>query len=150
VTTPYLTSVYFKYSQNRDKQQLNLPHLILPKRSMPDKLTQKTTTQDTTARYLKKVSLQALLERLFPGQTEFNIQVNWPCAQPSSALLTRRMHGQMKDDQWCFTAPRRVEDVSHRDLFEGAAQDSVTNNLLHCRPRSSKDRRHWVFNNLPY
>jgi hypothetical protein len=44
----------------------------------------KNVTQNVTARYLKKTSLQALLERLFPGQTEFNIRVSltplrrWP------------------------------------------------------------------------
>jgi hypothetical protein len=32
-------------------------------------------TQNTTSRYLKKASLQVLLERLFPGQKEFNIRV---------------------------------------------------------------------------
>ena len=31
--------------------------------------------QNITARYLKKSSLQALLEKLFEGQTEFNIRV---------------------------------------------------------------------------
>ncbi|CAN8095327.1 unnamed protein product [Discula destructiva] len=43
-----------------------------------------------TARYLKKASLQNLLEKLFPGQTDFNIT--------------------MREDQWCFTAPRKVEE----------------------------------------
>jgi hypothetical protein len=33
-------------------------------------------TQNVTARYLKKTRLQALLERLFPGQTDFNIRVS--------------------------------------------------------------------------
>jgi hypothetical protein len=33
------------------------------------------TPQNTTKKYLKKECLQALLERLFPGQTEFNIRV---------------------------------------------------------------------------
>lgn len=31
-----------------------------------------------TARYLKKTRLQSLLEKLFPGQTEFNIRVSPP------------------------------------------------------------------------
>lgn len=31
--------------------------------------------QNVANRYLKKASLQRLLERLFPGQTEFNIEV---------------------------------------------------------------------------
>ncbi|KAK1752731.1 hypothetical protein QBC47DRAFT_389166 [Echria macrotheca] len=49
--------------------------------------------QNVTSRYLKKTNLQDLLERLFKdeGVTEFNIK--------------------QKDDQWCFTAPRKVEDV---------------------------------------
>lgn len=33
-------------------------------------------TQNVTARYLTKAKLQALLERLFPGQTDFNIRVS--------------------------------------------------------------------------
>lgn len=33
------------------------------------------TPQNTTQKYLKKDCLQALLESLFPGQTEFNIRV---------------------------------------------------------------------------
>jgi hypothetical protein len=33
--------------------------------------------QNTTSRYLVKIRLQELLERLFPGQTEFNIRVNF-------------------------------------------------------------------------
>jgi hypothetical protein len=37
------------------------------------------TTQNTTSRYLLKKRLQALLERLFPGQTEFNIRVRLLC-----------------------------------------------------------------------
>ncbi|KAK1764226.1 hypothetical protein QBC33DRAFT_547552 [Phialemonium atrogriseum] len=53
---------------------------------MPDRVT-----QNVTCRYMKKSSLQALLERLFPGQKEFNIR--------------------MKDDQWCFTAPRKVTEA---------------------------------------
>ncbi|KAJ5512549.1 hypothetical protein N7463_002101 [Penicillium fimorum] len=45
--------------------------------------------QTTSARYLRRDSLQDLLERLFPGQTDFGIQI--------------------KEDQWSFTAPRIVE-----------------------------------------
>jgi hypothetical protein len=36
--------------------------------------TQKVT-QNATSRYLKKSSLQALLQRLFPEQKQFNIRV---------------------------------------------------------------------------
>jgi len=46
--------------------------------------------QNTAARYLKKTRLQRLLEQLFPGQTEFFIE--------------------MRDDQWCFIAPEQVAD----------------------------------------
>jgi len=37
--------------------------------------TKQDVKQNITARYLKKTSLQALLEKLFEGQTEFNIRV---------------------------------------------------------------------------
>ncbi|KAI1102620.1 hypothetical protein F4804DRAFT_334114 [Jackrogersella minutella] len=47
-------------------------------------------TQNIHSRYLKEKRLQALLQRLFPGQTDFNIR--------------------MKDDQWCFTAPTKVSE----------------------------------------
>ncbi|KAK3381854.1 hypothetical protein B0H63DRAFT_524536 [Podospora didyma] len=47
-------------------------------------------TQNVTSRYLKKDALQARLEELFPGQTDFNIR--------------------MKDDQWTFTAPEHVDE----------------------------------------
>ncbi|KAK3341965.1 hypothetical protein B0T25DRAFT_586036 [Lasiosphaeria hispida] len=46
--------------------------------------------QNVTSRYLKRDTLQELLEQLFPGQKDFNIR--------------------MKEDQWCFSAPRKVED----------------------------------------
>ncbi|KAH8697602.1 hypothetical protein BGW36DRAFT_427558 [Talaromyces proteolyticus] len=59
---------------------------------MPDNDNgQQTISQNTTHRYLKRAQLQSLLERLFPGQTEFKIQ--------------------MRDDQWCFSAPRKIEDA---------------------------------------
>ncbi|KAI1450480.1 hypothetical protein F5Y02DRAFT_368964 [Annulohypoxylon stygium] len=51
------------------------------------------TTQNVHARYLKEKSLQTLLERLFPGQTDFKIR--------------------LRDDQWCFTVPK---EVSEEDL----------------------------------
>ncbi|KAK5993765.1 hypothetical protein PT974_07202 [Cladobotryum mycophilum] len=47
-------------------------------------------TQNVTKKYLKRTSLQRLLERLFPGQKDFNIR--------------------MKDDQWLFTAPSYVSE----------------------------------------
>ncbi|KAK7951621.1 uncharacterized protein PG986_007349 [Apiospora aurea] len=47
-------------------------------------------TQNATTRYLKKESLQKLLERLFPGQTDFKIR--------------------LKEDQWSFTAPTVVKE----------------------------------------
>ncbi|KAE9582734.1 hypothetical protein CGMCC3_g1358 [Colletotrichum fructicola] len=47
--------------------------------------------QNVANRYLKKASLQRLLERLFPGQTEFNIE--------------------MRDDVWHFKAPKEVDSA---------------------------------------
>ncbi|KAK5653981.1 hypothetical protein OQA88_7657 [Cercophora sp. LCS_1] len=48
--------------------------------------------QNVTRRYLKRESLQELLESLFSetGQRDFDIK--------------------QKEDQWVFTAPRKVED----------------------------------------
>jgi hypothetical protein len=37
---------------------------------------QQAISQNTSYRYLSKSRLQELLEQLFPGQTEFNIQVS--------------------------------------------------------------------------
>lgn len=37
---------------------------------------QQAPMQTTSSRYLRRDSLQDLLERLFPGQTDFGIQVN--------------------------------------------------------------------------
>ncbi|KAL3961013.1 hypothetical protein ACCO45_006130 [Purpureocillium lilacinum] len=48
-------------------------------------------TQNVCQRYLKKDSLQTVLERLFPGQTDFRIR--------------------LREDQWCFTAPRTVTEA---------------------------------------
>ncbi|KAJ5370259.1 uncharacterized protein N7496_006351 [Penicillium cataractarum] len=59
---------------------------------MADKAHPEQTTQNTTSKYLTQDRLQEKLERLFPGQTEFNIR--------------------MREDQWTFTAPRIVSDVS--------------------------------------
>jgi hypothetical protein len=42
---------------------------------MPENSRDQQPRQSTSDRYLKKDSLQALLEQLFPGQTEFNIRV---------------------------------------------------------------------------
>ncbi|KAI2470991.1 hypothetical protein F4781DRAFT_388373 [Annulohypoxylon bovei var. microspora] len=47
-------------------------------------------TQNVNSRYLKLKSLQILLQRLFPGQTDFNIR--------------------LRDDQWCFTVPTQVSE----------------------------------------
>ncbi|KAI0889172.1 uncharacterized protein GGS22DRAFT_153350 [Annulohypoxylon maeteangense] len=47
-------------------------------------------TQNIHSRYLKEKSLQALLQRLFPGQADFNIR--------------------LRDDQWCFTVPTQVSE----------------------------------------
>ncbi|KAJ5282315.1 hypothetical protein N7505_000295 [Penicillium chrysogenum] len=54
---------------------------------------QQTPIQTTSSRYLRRDSLQDLLERLFPGQTDFGIQ--------------------LLEDQWIFTAPKIVETVSY-------------------------------------
>ncbi|KAK6841759.1 hypothetical protein PG990_006249 [Apiospora arundinis] len=56
-------------------------------------------TQNATTRYLTKESLQKLLEKLFPGQTDFKIR--------------------MKEDQWSFTAPTAVKEED----IDGARQD---------------------------
>ncbi|KAI1806706.1 hypothetical protein F4811DRAFT_510039 [Daldinia bambusicola] len=49
-------------------------------------------TQNTNTRYLKEENLLRLLQRLFPGQANFNIR--------------------LRDDQWLFTVPAVVsEDV---------------------------------------
>ncbi|KAF3027319.1 hypothetical protein E8E15_005566 [Penicillium rubens] len=50
---------------------------------------QQAPMQTTSSRYLRRDSLQDLLERLFPGQTDFGIQ--------------------LLEDQWIFTAPKIVE-----------------------------------------
>jgi hypothetical protein len=59
-------------------------------KSSSDNQATKPVAQNTTKSYLNRPSLQALLEKLFPGQTEFNIE--------------------MRDDQWHFMAPRVIED----------------------------------------
>ncbi|KAJ5518285.1 hypothetical protein N7453_000707 [Penicillium expansum] len=56
---------------------------------MPRKVVGQTPPQTTSCRYLRKANLQDLLERLFPGQTDFGIQ--------------------LREDQWWFTAPRIVD-----------------------------------------
>lgn len=45
---------------------------------MPRKVVGQTPPQTTSCRYLRKANLQDLLERLFPGQTDFGIQVTRP------------------------------------------------------------------------
>ncbi|XXH05952.1 hypothetical protein Hte_012395 [Hypoxylon texense] len=47
-------------------------------------------TQNASTRYLKEESLLRLLQRLFPGQANFNIR--------------------LRDDQWCFTVPTPVDE----------------------------------------
>lgn len=42
---------------------------------MPRNVVGQIPPQTTSSRYLQKANLQRLLERLFPGQTEFGIQV---------------------------------------------------------------------------
>lgn len=54
------------------------------------KVANEEVVQNTTKDYLDKMDLQALLERLFPYQTQFKIQ--------------------QRDDQWHFTAPRVIEE----------------------------------------
>ncbi|KAI1659785.1 hypothetical protein F4813DRAFT_351945, partial [Daldinia decipiens] len=49
-----------------------------------------SVTQNTNTRYLKENSLLRLLQRLFPGQADFNIR--------------------LRDDQWCFTVPSAVSE----------------------------------------
>ncbi|KAI8283751.1 hypothetical protein K4K60_002454 [Colletotrichum sp. SAR11_57] len=70
--------------------------------------------QNVANRYLKKASLQRLLERLFPGQTEFNIEVclaakplPYPPLDPCQ--LNRSL--QMRDDVWHFKAPKEVDSA---------------------------------------
>lgn len=48
------------------------------------------TPQNTTKRYLKKERLQELLERLFPKQTKFNIEVKIVSRLDCCARLTCR------------------------------------------------------------
>ncbi|KAL3712430.1 hypothetical protein TMatcc_001129 [Talaromyces marneffei ATCC 18224] len=50
----------------------------------------KPVAQNTTKNYLYRPALQALLEKLFPDQTDFSIE--------------------MRDDQWHFVAPRAIGD----------------------------------------
>ncbi|KOS44431.1 hypothetical protein ACN38_g4674 [Penicillium nordicum] len=56
---------------------------------MPRDVVGQIPPQTTSNRYLRKANLQELLERLFPGQTDFGIQ--------------------LREDQWWFTAPKIVE-----------------------------------------
>ncbi|KAK1465215.1 hypothetical protein CMEL01_12570 [Colletotrichum melonis] len=57
---------------------------------------QQQVAQNVTSRYLKKASLQQLLEKIFPGHTDFEIE--------------------MRDDVWHFKAPKEVDApyLSHR------------------------------------
>ncbi|UNI16541.1 hypothetical protein JDV02_002968 [Purpureocillium takamizusanense] len=65
-------------------------------------------TQVVCQRYLKRDSLQTLLERLFPGQKDFKIR--------------------MKEDQFSFTAPRNVTEVSI--VFVQRGFPASTNHVL--------------------
>ncbi|KAJ5197059.1 hypothetical protein N7449_007538 [Penicillium cf. viridicatum] len=56
---------------------------------MPRNVVGQIPPQTTSNRYLRKANLQGLLERLFPGQTDFGIQ--------------------LREDQWWFTAPKIVD-----------------------------------------
>jgi hypothetical protein len=51
-------------------------------KSSSDNQATKPVAQNTTKSYLNRPSLQALLEKLFPGQTEFNIEVCQPYPGP--------------------------------------------------------------------
>lgn len=76
---------------------------------MLDKSDEKQIPQNTSSRYLQKTAIQEMLERLFPGQKEFNIRVN------NISLLDKcnaDLQAQLKDDRWYFAAPRKVEKVS--------------------------------------
>ncbi|KAK1498110.1 hypothetical protein CCUS01_12980 [Colletotrichum cuscutae] len=57
---------------------------------------QQQVAQNVTSRYLKKARLQQLLEKIFPGHTDFEIE--------------------MRDDVWHFKAPKEVDApyLSHR------------------------------------
>ncbi|PFH62086.1 hypothetical protein XA68_15177 [Ophiocordyceps unilateralis] len=77
---------------------------------------------NVSKRYLKKTSLQQALERLFPGHKEFNIRVGCALGMIIYPVFRERyLSGwsvwrdaarvQMKDDQWCFTAPGKVQDA---------------------------------------
>lgn len=85
---------------------------------MTDKQAQpaKPVTQNATTRYLTKESLQKLLEKLFPGQTDFKIRVRGiPLERRVPFLLSCMLTPewlQMKEDQWSFTAPTEVKEVS--------------------------------------
>lgn len=69
------------------------------------------TPQNTTQKYLKKDCLQALLEGLFPGQTEFNIRVR-NSLMDFPVVYKAKFLAQLREDQWYFTAPRIVSAVS--------------------------------------
>lgn len=49
-----------------------------------------TSTQNVTARYLKKSKLQKLLKELFPEHKDFDIQVSQP-AEPLSCYTMQSM-----------------------------------------------------------
>ncbi|KAL3297114.1 corA-like mg2+ transporter protein domain-containing protein [Colletotrichum asianum] len=67
--------------------------------------------QNVANRYLKKASLQRLLERLFPGQTEFNIEVCLAAKALPYPLLRLNRSLQMRDDVWHFKAPKEVDSA---------------------------------------
>ncbi len=120
-------------------------------------MAEEGTTQNVTARYLKKDRLQEVLEGLFPGQTEFNIRVSLApsaCARIAPHRTASHigilvadwghLHAQMKDDQWCFTAPRQVKEVCLRRLLALARVRNSTALLMmspNHRTKSSKRTR---------
>jgi hypothetical protein len=52
------------------------PFPFVDQSSSPNSGGQKFTSQSTSSRFLRKTQLQELLERIFPEQTDFNIQVS--------------------------------------------------------------------------
>jgi hypothetical protein len=70
--------------------------------------------QTTHKHYLKKERLQELLEELFEGRSDFSIQVGIPCwcREHGRRQRAAKTTTQLRDDKWCFKAPRIVEEVS--------------------------------------
>ncbi|WYZ34124.1 hypothetical protein EsH8_I_000400 [Colletotrichum jinshuiense] len=83
-TTPLLQVPLQRRDGHQRRQRRELQAKTLGRRPAMAQLA-----QNVTSRYLKKASLQRLLERLFPGQTDFSIE--------------------MRDDVWHFKAPKEVD-----------------------------------------